>query len=239
MSNMSPSRQRLVRLARKIPGLRSAWYLVLELYEFVRRRRSDARHELEALFQAQPDPWDYASSPKEQRRLQRELQTIAALCGPARIPRALEIGCAEGHFTTMLADRCESLTCFDFSPTALARAQQRRHWPDSVRFAHFDLYQDSIPGTFDLIVIICVIDYIENPLATMKIRAALVEALAPGGILLVGNSLCNDVMDKAWWGRVLIRGGYSIARYFAGHPRLELLQECELDDHLDSVFRKR
>jgi len=235
---MSPFLQRLVPWARKIPGLRSAWYLVLELYEFVRRRRSDARHELEALFQEHPDPWHYASSPKEQQRLQRELQTIDALCGPSRIPRALEIGCAEGHFTALLADRCESLTCLDFSPIALSRARKRRRWPDSVNFALFDLYQDAIPGTFDLIVIISVIDYIESPFATMNIRGRLVEALAPGGILVLGNSLCNEVMDNSWWSRLLIRGGYSIARYFAKHPQLEKIHECEMENHLDTVFRK-
>lgn len=226
-------------LLKKIPGLRSGWHLVLELYEFTHRRRGDAHKELEVLFQQHPDPWDYSSSPKEQRRLQRELAIIDSLRGSDRIPRVLEIGCAEGIFTEQLAERCEALTCLDFSPTALARARRRRQWPDSVHFAHFDLQRDAIPGTFDLIVIICVIDYVENPLDKIKVRQRLVDALAPGGYLLVGNSLCNEVMDNAWWGRVLIAGGRWIARYFASHPQLEQIHECEIDNHIDTLFRKR
>lgn len=238
MNSRLTLRQQFKSVARKVPGLVSARYFVSEVCQILQRRPSDAKNELEELFLADRDPWNYEVSPKEQRRLHRELQTIVSGFGTARIPRALEIGCAEGVFSEMLMASCDSLLCVDSSPTALSRARQRCTWPSSVQFAHFDLHHDAIPGTFDLIVIISVLDYIENPLHLMQIRSRLVAALAPGGMMLMGNSINDDVSHKAWWGQLLIRGARWMARYFAQHPKLQLVEECEMEAHLDCLYRK-
>jgi len=74
----------------------------------------------ETLFQTSPDPWGFSQSPFEQRR-------FAALLNLAQtIPHdtILELGCAEGHFTKLLAQLSQHLTAVDISPTAVAQAKK-------------------------------------------------------------------------------------------------------------------
>ena len=71
---------------------------------------------------ATEDPWNYGSS-YEQEKYERQLEILPA----GRIGRALELACAEGHFTRQLAPRVDHLTATDISAIAVerARAMQR------------------------------------------------------------------------------------------------------------------
>ena len=68
------------------------------------------RGEFESLFARGVDPWRY-TSPYEQTKYEQTL----SLLPPKRISRALELACAEGHFTIQLAPRVESLIAADIS----------------------------------------------------------------------------------------------------------------------------
>ena len=70
----------------------------------------------ESLFAA-PDPWGYSSA-YEQTKYEHTLELLPE--GP--IGRALELACAEGHFTVQLAPRVGTLVAADIAAKALERA---------------------------------------------------------------------------------------------------------------------
>jgi 2-polyprenyl-3-methyl-5-hydroxy-6-metoxy-1,4-benzoquinol methylase len=160
---------------------------------------------------------------------------LDAVRGAARFAKALEVGCAEGMFTEMLAPRCESLLAVDISPVALARAQRRCQADEHVQFAEWDLRVDPLPGTYDLIVIIHALEYIRNPLAVRRARNKLMNSLRPGGYLLVGTMKVAEIYENAWWGRYLLRSGQHINNFFAAHPALELVNTATFHLEKDEV----
>ena len=68
------------------------------------------RNVFEGLFAAQADPWLY-TNPYEQTKYEQTL----ALLPTKRIHSALELACAEGHFTVQLAGRVDRLVAADIS----------------------------------------------------------------------------------------------------------------------------
>ena len=229
---------RLRPILKRVPGLRSAWYLSSHLRDMLSYRTARSRNDLDQLFEETTDPWQF-DEPMEQARYHRELSMIIDAHGPNRIGRAMEIGCAEAMFTRNLAGYCDSLLAVDLSPVALLRAQQRCAHLPQVRCAEFDVRSDTPPGTFALIIASCVLEYIVWPATMRRVRSRLVSSIAPGGLLLVSNTAGNDVLDHAWWGRVLIRGGKWISYFFGTHPALEIVAEEETAHHLDTLFQKR
>lgn len=144
--------------------------------------------------------------------------------GIRRFGCALEIGCAEGVFTEILADRCDSLLATDFSEVALARARQRCQWGEHVSFAQMDLRNDPLPGNFDLIVAIHVLEYIKNPLTLRRVRDKLVRGLRSGGYLLIGSCTGdNEFRERLWWSRYMLRGGRRINAFVSAHPQLTIM----------------
>ncbi|WP_209428317.1 SAM-dependent methyltransferase [Pararhodobacter sp. SW119] len=94
----------------------------------------------ERLYRTDPDPWNYATSPYEQRKY---AATLAGLQSP-RYASAIEVGCSIGVLSARLRHRCDRYLGLDLSPTALALAKRRlahyhnvalrqvevpRHWP--------------------------------------------------------------------------------------------------------------
>ncbi|WP_436798413.1 SAM-dependent methyltransferase, partial [Mesorhizobium ventifaucium] len=96
---------------------------------------------------ATEDPWNYGSS-YEQEKYERQLEILPA--GP--IGRALELACAEGHFTRQLAPRVGHLTATDISAVAVERAQARCRDRPNVEFGVLDFCADTLPDEMDLIV---------------------------------------------------------------------------------------
>ena len=157
-------------------------------------------------FRRQEDPFHYASNGIDRVRFRRQIGMIDSVRMGGCFERALEIGCAEGMFTEMIAERCQYLLAVDISQTALARARQRLNWGPGVFFKQWDLVRDSIPGTFDLIIAAGVLEYQLRLKVFKIIRAKLVAALRPGGHLLVQSTKVNPVVEKAWWSKYLVRG---------------------------------
>ena len=63
------------------------------------------------VYEANADPWSFATSPYEYQKYQA---TMAAL-PQAHYTNAFEIGCSIGVLTQMLADRCDHLLAVDAS----------------------------------------------------------------------------------------------------------------------------
>lgn len=210
---------------RRIRPLRSTWFLVLAIKEAVMDGPRRARAELDSEFQGEEDPWRYATTPHEKCRHAREAEMLDAVRGTTRFQRALEVGCAEGTFTELLAERCDSLLAVDLSAVALTRACKRCESYPHVDFGLFDIRTGELSGAFDLVVVVHTLDYIRNPFTLRRVRDKLVSALRPGGFLLLGStSSKHSVADNAWWGRYLIREGKWMNAFMAGHPKWEAIQ---------------
>jgi O-antigen/teichoic acid export membrane protein/SAM-dependent methyltransferase len=219
--------RRLRRLLARVGFLRSGYYLFLAIQEAVMDSPARGRTELNAEFERREDPWDYAKVSHQRDRIRTEVEILDAVRGSGRFGNALEVGCAEGIFTEMLAPRCESLLAVDISQVALARARQRLCADERVRFAEWDLRVDPLPDTYDLIVMIHALEYIRNPICVRRARTKLVNGLHPGGYLLLGTMKVAEMYENAWWGRYFLRSGKRINTFFADHPALKAIRTAE------------
>nr|WP_199860525.1 SAM-dependent methyltransferase [Sphingomonas sp. CFBP 8760] len=132
------------------------------------------------MYREQGDPWGFETSPYEQAKY---AETLAALPA-ARYADALEVGCANGVLTALLAPRCDRLLAVDPSPTALAAARARCRDLPQVRLEERSLPAQTPAGPFDLILLSEVIYYWDgDDLARMA--AYLRDALRSGGDLLL------------------------------------------------------
>jgi peptidoglycan/xylan/chitin deacetylase (PgdA/CDA1 family)/SAM-dependent methyltransferase len=143
-------------------------------------------------FFATPDPWGYSTEYEVVKRS----HTLSAI-PPDGSERALELACAEGHFTGLLAQRVGMLVASDISAVALERAARRCYGKDNITFQKLDLVRDPIPGQFDLIVCSEVLYYLGTIERLQAVMKKLVEALAPGGLLVTTHAnLVSDDPDQ-------------------------------------------
>jgi len=230
---------RLRRALGRVPFARSAWHLGRELKDVILYTAARARADYEQEFARTRDPWAFETDPVAGReRFNRELAMLDAVSGGRRFRRALEVGCAEGAFTELLASHCELLLAVDISPIALARARERCDWGARVQFAEWDLRADPVPDAFDLVVVEGVLDCICQPWALRAARDKLVGALVPGGYLLAGNPRYTEAVEAAWWDRHLIRGGKWIDACLAEHPWSRIVSTVREPTYVDTLFQK-
>ena len=134
----------------------------------------------EAKFQENPDPWNYGSSRFEAFKRQILLQA----CGTRQYGRGLELACANGETSLLLARKCLSLLAVDGSVSAVAEAQRRTAGLKHVVIAEAALPQDMPRGMFDLIVISELLYYLKSRDLDAVLRRS-IAALSPGGRLVV------------------------------------------------------
>jgi SAM-dependent methyltransferase len=216
--------------------LRSSYFLALRLFAAARDTPAHNRAELDSLHATSPDIWQYSTVNKHGRdRFAREVAMLDRVRKEGLFGRAIEIGCHEGAFTELLAPRCRSVLAVDFSPVVLERAELRCS-AKNVQFQPFDLRLDTLPGSFDLIVIASVLETFRRARDLRSARDKLTSSLRPGGYLLLGNVRGNEVFEAARWGEWMVCGGLWISRLFAADPRLNVVAQ-ELDDlYVDSLF---
>jgi peptidoglycan/xylan/chitin deacetylase (PgdA/CDA1 family)/2-polyprenyl-3-methyl-5-hydroxy-6-metoxy-1,4-benzoquinol methylase len=183
----------------------------------------------------QPDPWGY-TSPYEQRKYEH---TLAVL--PERpIQRALELACAEGHFTVLLAPRVGELVAADIAQQALDRARERCAAYANVSYVQLDLRKQPVPGRFDLIVCSEVLYFVGNRFGLSAVARKLADALEPGGHLLMAHA--NVVVDDAsstgfeW---AVGFGAKAIGETFSRLPSLEFVRELRTPVYRVQLFRRR
>jgi O-antigen/teichoic acid export membrane protein len=204
------------RALRQVAPLRSAWYLAHELAGIVGPGARPTASKFDRQFAAKIDPWDYDSEP-EQERYRAALAMLDGARAGSRFPDALEIGCAEGAFTELLVKRCNRLTAVDISPVALARAGARLGHRQTITFAQSDVLRDPELGTFDLVVVMDVLNYFKRPGDLRRVQARIHRMLLPGSHLLVTTERQSDVFEKAPW-RQWIRRGRMINESFGLLP---------------------
>jgi len=219
--------RRIRHLLARVGFLRSGYYLCRSIREAMLDSPARGQAELNDEFEPREDPWNYATVSYQVDRIRREVEMLEAVRGTARFGKALEVGCAEGMFTELLAPQCDSLLAADISTVALIRARKRLQGCEGVQFMHWDLRVDPVPDTYDLIVIIHALEYIRNPLNVWRARAKLIGSLRPGGYLLVGTMKVAEIYEDAWWGWFFLRSGRRINNFFADHPAVKVVRTAE------------
>lgn len=227
------------RALRTVVFLRSAVHLTIELRRSLLEARTTSRDSVDSEFRDGVDPFHYDTSLTNRARFLRQKQMLDSVRAGGRFANALEIGCAEGHFTEVMAECSQSLLVVELSSTALARTRGRRNWGECVSFLEWDLRSDAIPGKYDLIVVTGVLEYFQRRSTFRKIRTSLVAALKPGGYLLLESAVSqNSTVDEAWWSKYLIRGKW-INPFIAEHQELEVVENTVLDIFVITLLRKR
>lgn len=145
----------------------------------------------DALFASDEDPWRYESG-YETRKYE---QTLSLL--PERLGTVLELACAEGHFTAMLAQRAQRVVATDVSPLALDRAKARCAAAGGdtshVEFRQHDLFADPIEGRWPVIVCSEVLYYAGQAEDLAPVVSKILRALEPGGSLVTAHA--NILID--------------------------------------------
>ena len=188
----------------------------------------------ENFFRSAEDPWQYDNF-YETTKYEQTL----ALLPEEPIARALELACAEGHFTARLAHQVDRLIATDISPTALGRARSRCAMLANVEFRVLDFVSDPLPLHLDLLVCSEALYYVPSdqlPLLAEKFAAA----LKPGGRLLMAHS-CTiaDERDQTGfdWGGLF--GAKTIVGMFGSYPALALLKELRTPLYRIQLFERR
>jgi len=137
----------------------------------------------DALYAANPDPWNFAASAYEREKYDA---TIAILSG-ARFDMALEAGCSIGVLTGRLAALCATLLAIDISAPALAQARRRNAHLPHVAFEQRALPADWPAGRkFDLLVFSEIL-YFLTPSDVRRTAALARAACRPSARILLVN----------------------------------------------------
>jgi 2-polyprenyl-3-methyl-5-hydroxy-6-metoxy-1,4-benzoquinol methylase len=226
------------RSLKHVPGLHSTWWLAKALRDVAMTRPSQQIVvDFDQLFARQADPWEMLSA-GQQARFRDAGAMLDKVRGGRRFATAIEVGCAEGNFTRqILAERCEALLATDVSPVALDRARARCADLSHVRFERWDVLADAPPTTFDLTVVMSVLEPFYRRRDLKVAREKIVAMTSPNGYLLLSNTM-HGVAEGAWWGRWLIRGANWQDRFIAQHPKLKVVHTMTGAFYLHTLFRK-
>jgi SAM-dependent methyltransferase len=145
---------------------------------------------------AKPDPWKYFTSPYERTKYERQLGIIKdRILNPRDI---LEVGCAEGAMTLLLADLFEDsrITAIEISITAFRRAENNlKQFMDRIKLINADIveYQAKIAENhYDVIIWSESIYYSGARLSLIDsydLMDKMIGKLKAGGILVIANTL--------------------------------------------------
>jgi peptidoglycan/xylan/chitin deacetylase (PgdA/CDA1 family) len=184
------------------------------------------------------DPWSYGNAYEQvkYRRTLDLLQSLGSLHGDAR---AIELACAEGMFTRMLAPVVGKLLATDISAVAIERAAKRCAGIDNVSFDTLDFFNADIGGPWDVIVCSEVLYYMGGPGELPGFADRVASALAPDGVFVHAHAF--EVTDDPGhtgfdWNDPF--SAHTISRVFRGTAGLERAAAIETDLYLIEVYRR-
>jgi cyclopropane fatty-acyl-phospholipid synthase-like methyltransferase len=134
----------------------------------------------DALYAADPDPWNFSASPYERAKYTLTLNAMPKL----RSRSALEVGCSIGVLTRLLASRRDSLLAIDAAPAPLVEARRRCADLPSVRFEQMFVPEQWPGGVFDLILLSEVVYYLSRE-DVGRLAARVTRSLASDGSVIL------------------------------------------------------
>jgi peptidoglycan/xylan/chitin deacetylase (PgdA/CDA1 family)/SAM-dependent methyltransferase len=184
---------------------------------------------------AEADPWKYGASDYEKWKFGLTL----SLLPKSRIRNALELACAEGHLTELLAPHVGKLLAVDISPTAVRRARARCAKLKNVAFEVLNLVNGVLPQNLDLIMCSEVLFYL--PLSVLQeVAPRIVSSLKAGGHVLLahGNVIADDMTRTGFdWGHDF--GAKTIGKVFQAIDDLELVKELRTPLFTIQLLRRK
>jgi cyclopropane fatty-acyl-phospholipid synthase-like methyltransferase len=134
----------------------------------------------DALYAADPDPWNFAASPYERAKYTLTLDAIPK----PRSRSALEVGCSIGVLTRLLASRCDSLLAVDAAQAPLVEARRRCANLPNLRFEQMFVPEQWPRGGFDLILLSEVVYYLSHE-DVGRLTMSVTHSLAPDGSVIL------------------------------------------------------
>ena len=189
------------------------------------------------LYKLKKDPWKYKTSEYEQEKYRETLKVLSQY----RYKRILEVGCAEGVFTGMMAEYADKITALDVSKTALKRAGENNCNCENIEFCLMNIEEETPGGKFDLVVCSEVLYYLDTRERVAGVRDRLTGLLEnKGKILLVHmRLLAEDESGCPTPVTGLPRiGGKTVHGVFNESENLELIFENKKPLYMISMFEK-
>lgn len=188
----------------------------------------------ENLFEDEPDPWGYTSA-YEQTKYEQTLDMLPD--GP--IESALEIACAEGHFTAQLAPHVQQLVAADISQKALDRTAERCKDSTHINYRQLDLARDQIKEQFDLITCSEVLYFMHDYKHLRKVAQKLTKALKPNGYLIMAHgNVVIDEPDRPGFSWDHEFGAKGIGETFSQVPELTFVKELRTPIYRVQLFQR-
>jgi SAM-dependent methyltransferase len=179
-----------------------------------------SRQWAERLFQgAEGDPWGHDWRASQKGRYRKALEMVRAGADPGRVKSVLDIGCALGHFTVMLADYFKDAQVLgvDISPEAVRKCSAAH---PGLEFLTAQLPELDLGGRdFDFISALEVIYYV-GPENIDRSLARIREALRPGGLLLISSYLNKPPFNTAAVFREAVGKHFTVEREEIRHHNL-------------------
>ena len=219
--------------------IRNSLQVVPTLYNTAHRLRrkygpGENRDFFEDLFEDEPDPWGYTSD-YEQAKYEQTLDFFPD--GP--IESALEIACAEGHFTIQYAPRVKKLMAADISQKAIDRTADRCAEFDHIDYMQLDLAKDPIKGNYDLITCSEVLYFMRDHAKLRAVSKRIANALNPNGYLIMAHgNVVRDEPDKTGFGWDHDFGAKGIGETFAELAELRFVKELRTPLYRIQLFQK-
>ncbi len=148
---------------------------------------------------ATDDPWKLSTNVFELRRYAVMLDMMRAHnpTPGAKFEACLEVGCAAGVFTAMLAPYCTSMHVIDVMPKFIERAAARLKHRSDITWEVASVMDAFATGKkFDLIIVAEVLCYIPDAETLRRTVERISSMLTPGGLLIFGGAI--DAVTKRW-----------------------------------------
>ncbi|MEM8859810.1 MAG: glycosyltransferase [Chloroflexota bacterium] len=218
--------------------IRNALQTIPSLYNLAHllRRKygpGENRAFFEDLFEDE-NPWEYTSE-YEQVKYEQTLELFPE--GP--IESALEIACAEGHFTVQYAPRVKNLVAADISQRAIDRTAKRCSEFSNINYAQLDLAKDNISGKYDLITCSEMLYFMRDHAKLRKVAQKITNALNSDGYLIMAHgNVVRDDPNTTGFGWEHDFGAKGIGETFSQIADLTFVKEVRTPLYRIQLFQK-